>query len=91
MEGGDERGGNCAFRFVYRRPVCHEAGLHPNCSVPSLAREIDCGLHCGFNTIHKRRMQDGGSALMEGEVKSLKEKCMNAVKAMLLSLGNLLD
>lgn len=89
MNDGGGRRGNRAFSFMYRRPACREIVLHPNCSVLSLARETNCGLYRGFNTIFKRRKHEGGQPLMDREVKSLKEKCLDAVKAAFLLLGSL--
>lgn len=46
--------------FMYRHPVCHEIFLHPKGSALSLAWKMNCGLHSGFNTVFKRRKQEGG-------------------------------
>lgn len=79
MDDGGGRRGNRAFGFAYRHPVCHEIVLHPNRSVLSPAQEMNCGLRSAFNTVFKRRKR--GSALINGEVKSSKEKCANAANA----------
>lgn len=59
--------------FMYCHPVCHEIFLHPNGSALSLAWKMSCGLHSGFNTVFKRRKQEGGVAVMKGGIKERKK------------------
>lgn len=55
----DGGGGETCIEFYVSNPVCHEIFLHPKSSALSLAWKMSCGLHSGFNTVLKRRTQEG--------------------------------